>query len=175
MQTPLRMMTPLLCVLLSLGMLSAEAATIGAPAPEVRGKVWLNTPQPPANGYGGQVTLVEFWTYGCWNCRNVEPYVKQWYRDYASRGLAVIAVHTPEFKHEYDVDKVGAYLKQHAITYPVVIDNDFGNWNRFANRYWPALYLIDKRGVLRYTRIGEGGYRETERQIETLLAEPGVR
>lgn len=172
---PARIMTPLLCALLSLCVLSAEAATVGAPAPDVRGKVWLNTPQPPAGGFGGRVTLVEFWTYGCWNCRNVEPYVKQWYRDYAPRGLAVMAVHTPEFKHEYDVDKVSAYLRQHGITYPVVIDNDFGNWNRYANRYWPALYLIDKRGVLRYTHIGEGGYGETEGMIATLLAEPDAR
>ena len=127
------------------------------------------------DGFGGRVTLVEFWTYGCWNCRNVEPYVKQWHRDYAPRGLAVVAVHTPELESEYDVDKVAAYLKKHAITYPAVIDNDFGNWNRYANRYWPALYLIDKRGVLRYTRIGEGGYVETERQIAALLAEPDAR
>jgi thiol-disulfide isomerase/thioredoxin len=172
MTIPIRIVTVLLSAWLLPGLSPAEAASLGAPAPEIRAQSWLNVAQPPARGFAGHVTLVEFWTYGCWNCRNVEPHVKQWYRDYAPRGLAVVAVHTPELKDEYDVDKVAAYLEQRGIAYPVAIDNDYSNWNRYANRYWPALYLIDKRGVLRHVHVGEGGYDETARLIEALLAEP---
>ncbi len=83
----------------------------------------------------------------------------------------VIGIHSPEFAFEKDVGAVRRYVKEHEIRYPVAIDNDFTNWKRFRNRYWPAMYLIDKRGVIRYLRIGEGGYAQTERVIQALLAE----
>jgi hypothetical protein len=83
----------------------------------------------------------------------------------------VIGVHSPEFSYEHDLGKVTRYRKEHDIRFPVPIDNDFAIWNRYGNRYWPAMYLIDKQGVIRYVRIGEGGYQDTERLIQALLAE----
>jgi hypothetical protein len=97
--------------------------------------------------------------------------VKEWHRRYAERGLVVIAVHTPESSHERDVDSVRMYLKEHEIAHPVVVDNEFATWNRYGNNAWPAVYLVDKHGLIRFVRIGEGGYAETERVIEALLAE----
>jgi len=83
----------------------------------------------------------------------------------------VIGVHSPEFDYERSIEKVKQYVQDHEIGYAVTIDNDFSTWKRYGNRYWPAMYLIDKRGVIRYVRIGEGGYQETERKIQALLAE----
>jgi thiol-disulfide isomerase/thioredoxin len=149
----------------------AAGADIGRSAPEIASATWINSPPRTLAALRGQVVLVEFWTYGCHNCRNVEPYVKQWHERYAGRGLTVIGVHSPEFDHERDLANVRRYVANHDIRYAVAIDNDFAIWNRYRNRYWPTMYLVDKQGVLRYVRIGEGGYGETERRIEQLLAE----
>jgi thiol-disulfide isomerase/thioredoxin len=121
--------------------------------------------------FKGKVVLVEFWTFGCFNCRNVEPYIKTWYQKYADKGLVVIAVLAPEFSYERVIANVQRYIRDHAISYPVAIDNDFTTWKRYNNRYWPAMYLIEKRGVIRYLRVGEGGYRHTKQQIIDLLGE----
>ena len=145
----------------------------GPPAPEITSPIWLNTKPLKPENLRGKVVMVEFWTFGCWNCRNIEPYVKEWHNKYAKQGLVVIAVHSPEFKYEYDVEKVKDYIQGHGIPYAVPIDNEFRNWRQYRNRYWPTLYLIDKRGVIQYTRIGEGGYEETEQTIQRLLAEAG--
>ncbi len=144
---------------------------VGKKAPEIIGETWINSEPQSLQALRGQVVLVEFWTFGCYNCRNVEPQVKAWHQRYASDGFVVIGVHSPEFAFEKDVDAVKRYVRDNAISYAVVTDNDFANWNRYNNHYWPAMYLIDKRGVIRYTRFGEGGYDETERMIRTLLAE----
>ncbi len=146
-------------------------AMVGKPAPEIQNLVWLNGEPTTLAELRGKVVLVEFWTFGCYNCRNVEPYVRAWHQRYVDKGLVVIGVHSPEFNYERDVEKVKAYLKEKDIRYPVPIDNDFATWNRYGNRYWPAMYLIDKQGIIRYTRFGEGGYAQTERQIQALLAE----
>ena len=122
--------------------------------------------------YRGKVVLVEFWTFACWNCKNVEPYVKDWHARYADEGLVVIAVHTPEFEREKKLENVRRYLAEHEITHPVLVDNGFTTWRRYGNRYWPAIYLIDKQGRLRHKRIGEGDYERTESWIQRLLAEP---
>ena len=116
--------------------------------------------------------MVEFWTFGCWNCRNIEPYVKKWHEKYSKDGLVVIAVHSPEFSHEKEIDKVENYVQENNIPYAVPIDNEFRNWRRYKNRYWPTLYVIDKKGTIQYTRIGEGAYEQTEKTIQRLLAEP---
>ncbi len=144
---------------------------VGMPAPEITNEIWLNSPPQRLADLRGRVVLVEFWTFGCYNCRNVEPYVKDWHAKYADKGLVVIGVHSPEFTYERDLAKVKQYLREHEIRYAVTIDNDFAAWNRFGNRYWPAMYVIDKHGVIRAVRIGEGGYQETERLIRTLLME----
>jgi thiol-disulfide isomerase/thioredoxin len=169
----LGMMVGISGILLSspLSQASEALAFIGMKAPDVVNQVWLNGEFRSMQDLRGKVVLVEFWTFGCYNCRNVEPFVKAWYQKYHSQGLEVIGVHSPEFKYEHNIESVKRYLGEHDIRYPVVIDNDFSTWNRYGNRYWPAIYLIDKKGVIRYTRAGEGGYDQTEQQIQRLLAE----
>jgi thiol-disulfide isomerase/thioredoxin len=150
---------------------SVASAEIGMPAPEISGQSWVNSKPLNLAELKGKVVLLEFWTFGCFNCRNVEPYVKGWHQKYADKGLVVIGVHSPEFSYERSVANVQNYIREHAIKYPVVIDNDFKTWNRYSNRYWPAMYLVDKRGIMRYLRVGEGGYEQTEKQILALLEE----
>ena len=149
----------------------ARAVGLGDPMPAVQSGQWLNTTPLDQAALKNKVVLVEFWTYGCWNCRNVEPYVRQWYTRYKHQGLVVIGVHTPEFDHEKKHENVAAYLRKHAIINPVAIDNDYANWNRFENRYWPAFYLRDRKGLVRYAHFGEGRYPETETMIRQLLGE----
>ena len=150
---------------------SLARAEIGKPAPEISGQTWLNSQPLTMTDLRGKVVLLEFWTFGCINCRDVEPYVKAWHRKYTDHGLVVIAVHAPEFSYERAVANVQRYVQERGISYPVAIDNDFATWNRYKNRYWPAMYLIDKRGLVRYLRIGEGGYQQTEQWITELLKE----
>jgi thiol-disulfide isomerase/thioredoxin len=148
-----------------------------APAPEIRGtQRWFNTP----GGRGlklaqlrdqRRVVLIDFWTYTCINCIRTLPEVTAWDRRYRDAGLTVIGVHTPEFPFEKDAGNVAGAIDRHDIRYPVAQDNDFATWNAFSNQYWPAKYLIDARGKVRYVHFGEGGYDETERAIRSLLAE----
>jgi len=144
---------------------------VGRPAPEITGQVWLNSVPLQLADLKDKVVLVEFWTFGCYNCRNVEPHVKEWYDRYAEQGLVVIGVHTPESSYERSAPALEAYLHTQQIRYPVVTDNDFTTWDRYGNRAWPAVYIIDKHGLIRYTHIGEGRYDQTEQQIQALLAE----
>ena len=146
-------------------------AGVGMKAPDIASQTWLNSASIQLSDLKGKVVMVEFWTFGCYNCRNVEPHVKEWHEKYAEQGFVVIGVHSPEFSYEHDLDQVTRYLKEHGIRFPVPIDNDFSTWNRYGNRYWPAMYLIDKQGVIRHVRIGEGGYQETEQLIQALLVE----
>ena len=151
---------------------SSANAAVGMPAPEISGQSWLNSAPLRLTELRGKVVLVEFWTFGCYNCRNVEPYVKAWHQKYTDKGLVVIGVHAPEFGYERVVANVQRYVRENGIQYPIAIDNDFITWKRYNNRYWPARYLIDKRGIIRYLRVGEGGYQQTEQQIQALLEEP---
>ena len=144
---------------------------VGMPAPEIAAQPWLNAQPQRLEDLRGKVVLVKFWTFGCYNCQNVEPYVKEWHRKYAEQGLAVIAVHSPEFNYERNIENVKQYIREHSLPYAVAIDNDFVTWKRYRNWAWPTLYLIDKRGVIRYVRIGEGGYTQTDQKIRNLLAE----
>jgi thiol-disulfide isomerase/thioredoxin len=146
-------------------------AMIGRPAPEVVGSVWINSEPRMLQELRGKVVLVEFWTFGCYNCRNVEPHVKRWHQEYSRKGLVIIGVHSPEFAYEKNPEAVRHYVNDHRIPYAVTIDNDFVTWNRYGNRFWPAMYLVDKRGVIRFIRVGEGGHVETEGLIQVLLAE----
>jgi thiol-disulfide isomerase/thioredoxin len=132
---------------------------------------WLNSPPLTSEMLRGKVVLVEFWTYGCINCRHTLPYVKAWSKKYRTEGLLVIGVHTPEFAFEKDRGNVERAIRDLGITYPVVMDNQYEIWNAYKNRYWPAQYLMDAQGRLRHTHFGEGAYQETERMIKTLLAE----
>lgn len=168
--TPLRRYA-LLAVLVCAGVPLSRAAAVGDVLPALTANGWLNTPAYAAPDLKGRVVLVEFWTRGCSNCHNVEPYLKQWYKRYRDQGLTVVGVHSPEFPHERDVGKVRDYLKKNAIAYPVAIDNDYVIFEGYANQYWPAFYLADRTGRIRYTHFGEGRYAETEAAIQTLLAE----
>jgi thiol-disulfide isomerase/thioredoxin len=150
---------------------TSATAGVGMAAPEINNETWLNGERLHLADLKGKVVLVEFWTFGCYNCRNVEPYVKQWHQKYGGQGFVVIGVHSPEFSHEQEIANVQRYIKEHDIRFAVPIDNAFSTWNRYGNRYWPAMYLIDKRGVIRHVRIGEGGYQETEQLIQSLLME----
>ncbi len=123
----------------------------------------------------GKTVLVDFWTYTCINCIRTLPEVESWYERYERDGLVVIGVHTPEFPFERDAGNVADAIETNGLTYPVVQDNDYGTWNAFGNQYWPAKYLIDSNGRVRYAHFGEGGYAETEDAIRSLLAEHGAR
>ena len=150
---------------------AGDVVPLSGAAPEIISGTWLNSPPKTISGLRGKVVLVEFWTYGCWNCHNVEPYIKQWHARYRDAGLEVISVHAPEFDRERDLENVRAYVEKAGINYAVAIDNDFANWNRYRNRFWPTIYLIDKHGRVRHTKIGEGDYAGTERKIQALLRE----
>jgi cytochrome c biogenesis protein CcdA/thiol-disulfide isomerase/thioredoxin len=147
------------------------------PAPEIAGtQKWFNTPggRPlTLNGLRGRVVLIDFWTYTCINCLRTLPYVKAWDARYRRDGLTVIGVHTPEFPFERDAGNVARAVEEDGIRYPVAQDNRYTVWNAFQNQYWPAKYLIDARGHVRYAHFGEGGYGRTERAIERLLREAG--
>jgi len=151
-----------------------DKQNINQPAPEIKASTWLNSQPLSLQTLKGKVVMVEFWTYGCYNCVNVQPYLKDWYRKYKQAGFELVAVHSPEFSHERDIQNVQNYVARNNIVYPVVIDNDFKIWRSYANRYWPAMYLIDKDGRIRYRHFGEGAYAQTEQMIKALLAEPSA-
>jgi thiol-disulfide isomerase/thioredoxin len=134
---------------------------------------WLSSPPLTAAGLRGQVVLVNFWTYTCINWLRQLPYIRAWAEKYADHGLVVIGVHTPEFGFEHDVDNVRHAVKDRTVGYPVALDNDYAVWRAFDNYYWPALYLADALGQVRYHHYGEGEYRQSEMVIQQLLAEAG--
>ncbi len=132
---------------------------------------WLNSPPTSIASLKGNVVLVQFWTFACINCQRTLPSVVRWHQQYAQAGLKVIGIHTPEFAFERDLNNVKRALKQHQITYPVPIDNDFKTWKAYNNEYWPHLFLADRQGLIRYDHIGEGAYDTTEQMIRQLLTE----
>jgi len=141
-------------------------------APEVAGLTnWINAGPLTFRKLRGKVVLVDFWTYSCINCLRTLPHVKAWDRTYRDRGLVVLGVHAPEFAFEHVPTNVRGAVRRLGIRYPVALDNDFATWNAFQNQYWPAKYLIDRRGHLRYFHFGEGEYDTTEARIRTLLGE----
>ncbi|MBV9213494.1 MAG: redoxin domain-containing protein [Actinobacteria bacterium] len=141
---------------------------------------WFNTPGGRGLTLAGlrarhRVVLIDFWTYSCINCLRTLPYVKAWDRRYVGDGLTVIGVHTPEFPFERSASNVASAIAQNGIRYPVVQDNNDATWNAFGNQYWPAKYLIDDLGRVRYVHFGEGDYGLTEAAIRSLLREAGAR
>lgn len=130
---------------------------------------WLNSEPLGLAELRGHVVLVNFWTLTCINWLRQEPYVRAWARAYRDDGLVVLGVHTPEFSFEHDIELVRQATKERAIDYPVALDNDYAIWSAFANRYWPALYFVDREGVIRDEHFGEGRYEESERVIQDLL------
>jgi thiol-disulfide isomerase/thioredoxin len=130
---------------------------------------WLNSEPHTAAGLRGRVVLVDFWTYSCVNWLRTLPYVSAWHERYADRGLVVVGVHAPEFGFEHDLDNVRRAVGELGVSYAVVIDNDFSIWRSFGNHYWPAVYLVDRDGRVRFHHFGEEAYEETERAIQQLL------
>jgi thiol-disulfide isomerase/thioredoxin len=122
----------------------------------------------------GKVVLVDFWTYSCINCIRTLPHVEAWERTYRKEGLVVVGVHTPEFAFEHELSNVRGQSRKLGVRYPVALDNGYGTWNAYGNQYWPAKYLIDRRGHVRYAHFGEGEYEQSEDVIRRLLAEPDV-
>ena len=151
------------------------------PAPDFQGiAAWLNTPGGAPltiKSLRGKVVLVDFWTYSCINCQRSLPHVEAWYQRYQADGLVVVGVHTPEFAFEHVVSNVRSAVLQFGITYPVAVDNRYSTWNAYGNEYWPADYLIDASGEVRYESFGEGQYGQTETAIRQLLvdAKPHVK
>ncbi|TAL73970.1 MAG: redoxin domain-containing protein [Rhodanobacter sp.] len=134
---------------------------------------WINTAPLTRAALRGKVVLVDFWTYSCINCLRALPYVKAWAAKYRDHGLVVIGVHSPEFAFEKDPANVAAAVKRLGIAFPVAIDSNYAIWQGFDNQYWPADYFIDAHGRIRHHTYGEGGYREGEDAIRTLLAQAG--
>jgi len=143
-------------------------------APEItnNGK-WINTVKDitPEN-LKGKVVLLEFWTFGCYNCVNTLPYMKDWYSKYKSDNFEMIGIHCPEFDNEKNFENVRSSVEELGITYPVLTDNEFSIWKKFDVHAWPTIFLLDKSGVIRYKKVGEGKYDRTEQMIQQLLEEP---
>ncbi|WP_056396563.1 thioredoxin family protein [Massilia sp. Root418] len=180
---------------LYLALLGSVAATLmatttmaaGAPAEPFRSKLpvegtapgfdgavtWLNSAPLTLKQLRGKVVLVDFWTYSCINCIRTVPYVRAWASKYRDQGLAVVGVHTPEFKFEQDLTNVNAAVGRFQIDFPIAVDSNQSIWQAWGNRYWPAYYLVDANGKIRYKQFGEGNYDKMERAIQSLLAEAG--
>jgi len=132
---------------------------------------WLNSPPLTTEGLRGRVVVVDFWTYTCINWLRTAPYLRAWADTYHDAGAVVLGVHTPEFGFEHDADNVRRAVERRGITYPVALDSDYAIWTAFANMYWPALYIVDAQGRIRYHHFGEGAYEESEQTVRQLLAE----
>lgn len=151
-----------------------EALPVEGAAPPLDGAVtWLNSPPLTLAQLKGKVVVVDFWTYSCINCLRSIPYVRAWAEKYKDQGLVVIGVHAPEFAFEKDVKNVRKAVADLKIGYPVAVDNNYAIWRAFGNQYWPAHYFIDAQGQVRHHHFGEGGYDQSERVIQQLLAEAG--
>ena len=151
-----------------------ETLPVEGAAPPLDGAViWLNSPPLTLAQLKGKVVVVDFWTYSCINCLRAIPYVRAWAEKYKDQGLVVIGVHAPEFAFEKDVKNVRKAVADLKIGYPVAVDNNYAIWRAFGNQYWPAHYFIDANGQVRHHHFGEGGYDQSERVIQQLLAEAG--
>jgi cytochrome c biogenesis protein CcdA/thiol-disulfide isomerase/thioredoxin len=158
-------------------MMMMSSTAHGGPAgpqtmPDLSGAIaWINSQPLTGDQLKGHVVLVDFWTYSCINCLRSIPYVRAWAEKYKASGLIVIGVHTPEFAFEKDLDNVRKAVNELNIKYPVALDNDYKIWKAFSNSYWPADYMVDATGKIRFHHFGEGKYDETEQQIQQLLKE----
>ena len=140
-------------------------------APELAPGDWINTEPLKLRDLRGRVVLIEFWTFGCYNCRNTLPFVKGWDERYRAKGFTVIGVHSPEFDEERKIEHLRRQVASLGIMYPVVTDNDYRTWKAYNVEAWPTSFLLDKQGRIRWRHVGEGGYDEAERLIQKLLAE----
>ncbi len=140
-------------------------------APEFASGIWINSEPLTLQELRGRVVLIEFWTFGCYNCRNTLPSVKSWDARYHDKGLTVVGVHSPELEDEKKLENVRREVASLGIRYPVVTDNDYATWKAYRVGAWPTIFLVDKGGRVRWSHVGEGAYDETEQLIQKLLAE----
>jgi thiol-disulfide isomerase/thioredoxin len=149
---------------------SSESAT----APELATGEWINSKPLALNDLRGHVVVIDFWTFGCYNCRNTLPFVKGWDNRYHEKGVTVIGVHSPETESERKVENLRREVASLGIRYPVVTDNDYQTWNAYKVQAWPTVFLLDKQGRIRWVHVGEGDYNEAERLIQNLFAEKEI-
>ena len=143
-------------------------------APDLKNKYgkWINTDKEISmEDLKGKVVLIEFWTFGCYNCTNTLPYLNKWYEKYKYDDFEIIGIHCPEFDNERSYENVKASVEKLGIKYPVMTDNEFSIWKEYDVHAWPTIFLIDKNGVIRYKKVGEGKYDKTEQMIIKLLGE----
>jgi len=139
-------------------------------APDFQGiAAWINSPPLHISQLHGKIVLVDFWTYSCINCIRTIPYLNALYNEYGNNGLVIVGVHTPEFTFEKNYSNVVTAVSNFGIKYPVALDSNYGTWNAYGNQYWPADYVIDANGTIRYKQLGEGDYNGTEAVIRELL------
>src|SRR5215212_3189960 len=146
---------------------SAESAA----APALAAGDWINSKPLRLEDLRGRVVIIDFWTFGCYNCRNTLPFIKDWNNRYREKGLTIIGVHSPEFEEERNVENLRRQIASLGLSYPIVTDNDYQTWNAYKVEAWPTIFLLDKRGRIRWMHVGEGSYDATERLIQQLLAE----
>lgn len=154
-------------------LISADELGSSNTAPEFASGHWINSEPLTIKSLRGRVVLVEFWTFGCYNCRNTLPSIKEWDAEYRDKGLTIIGVHSPEFDEEKQLENVRREVASLGIHYPVVTDNDYATWNAYNVQAWPTIVVLDRLGRVRWTHVGEGAYDETEQLIQTLLKEDG--
>lgn len=151
-----------------------EPLPVEGTIPSLTGAVdWLNSPPLSVDELRGKVVIVNFWTYSCINCLRTLPYLKTWSKKYRDQGLVVIGVHTPEFAFERSLGNVKRAAHDLGVDYPIAIDNKYAVWQAFGNQYWPAFYIVDATGHIRYHQFGEGNYDKSERVVRQLLADAG--
>jgi len=157
--------------------IGAGAASAAGGMPAFKVERWVNSAPLTPDGLRGKVVLVDFWEYTCINWIRTLPYVKAWHRDYADLGLVVVGVHAPEFEFGKHAENIDRGIRDHGLTYPIALDNDFATWRAFGNDAWPTKYLFDARGTLVKRWVGEGGYSDIEAEIRRLLvrASPGTK
>jgi hypothetical protein len=171
-------MLRLTLLFLGVGVVAAACLTGAATdLPPLKATRWVNSEALTPETLRGRVVLVDFWEYTCVNWIRTSPYVKAWNRDYAMLGLVVVGVHAPEFEFGQRAENIDRGIRDHGLTYPIAIDNDFAIWRAFGNDAWPAKYLFDDKGRLVKRWVGEGSYDEIEGEIRRVLTatHPGIR
>ena len=153
----------------TIGAVDVQDLPVGPPAPELHAKGWLNSPPLSGRELSGKVVVYDFWTYSCVNCVRTLPWLRAWHERYRDDGLVIVGVHSPEFDFEKDHGNVERAVERLDVTWPVALDDDMAIWADFQNRYWPAKWIADREGRIRYFHAGEGRYAETERVIRALL------
>jgi len=151
------------------GPVNTSKLKVGPIAPVLDAKGWINSPPLTQGDLKGKVVLYDFWTYSCINCQRTFPYLRSWFDRYTANGLVIVGIHSPEFDFEKVHSNVEAAVRRDDVTWPVALDDDMTIWNEFKNQYWPADYIADRSGHIRYTHFGEGDYTDTENVIRTLL------